>query len=419
MRTIFSKSRASTAAVAAVVVALSGCGGSGGGSTGSTAKTGDPIIFGSAVSLTGQQSKEGTLTKQGYDLWLDWINAKGGITVNKVNHPVQILYEDDQSKADQSAILVQKLITQEKAQYILGPYGSAASATDAVIAEKNGIPMVEANGAAQSIFSKGYKFTFAVLSPANKYLTGVIDMAATLNPKPTTLAMVSADDNFSLEVAKAVVEYAPTKGIQVVFNQKYPNGSTDVSGLLSQAKAQHADILMNSGHLAEAIAINKSAKDLKLDAKIAAYSVGPSTPDFISALGKDANYVYGGSQWTPQVKYSPSFYLSVADYVSAYKKKFSTSEDPDYHVAESTGACLAFQKALENAGSLDPAKVRDALASLDVMTFFGQIKFDSRGVNTFKPMVVEQIQNGKHFTVFPADVANGKPSYPAPTWEQR
>jgi branched-chain amino acid transport system substrate-binding protein len=410
--------RTGAGSITAAVLLLSACGSSGGSSGGTTA-TGDPIIFGSAVSLTGQQSKEGGLTKQGYDLWLDWINSKGGIVVKNVKHPVQILYEDDQSKPDQSAILVQKLITEKKAQYILGPYGSAASATDAVIAEKNGIPMVEANGAAQSIFSKGYKYTFAVLSPANKYLTGVIDMAATLNPKPTTLAMVSADDSFSLEVAKAVVDYAPTKGINVVFNQKYPNGSTDVSGVLSQAKAAHPDILMNSGHLAEAIAINKAAKDLKLDAKIAAYSVGPSTPDFISSLGKDADYVYDGSQWTAQVKYKPTFYLSVADYAAAYKKKYNVTDDPDYHVAESTAACLAFQKALENAGSLDPAKVRDALASLDVMTFFGQLKFDPRGVNTFKPMVVEQIQNGKHYTVFPGDVANGKPSYPAPAWEQR
>lgn len=405
------------AAMAAFVALLAACGGS--TSSGSSTKTGDPIIFGSALSVTGQQAKEGALTKQGYDLWLDWINQQGGIEIKGVKHPVQILYQDDQSKPDQSAILVQKLITEQKAQYILGPYGSAASATDAVVAEKNGIPMVEANGAAQSIFSKGYKFTFAVLSPANKYLTGVIDMAATLSPKPKTLAMLSADDNFSLEVAKAVVEYAPTKGINVVFNQKYPNGSTDVSGVLSQAKAQNPDILMNSGHLAEAIAINKAAKDLKLNAKIAAYSVGPSTPDFIQALGKDANYVYAGSQWTAQVKYSPSFYLSVKDYVAAYQKKFGVTDDPDYHVAESTAACLAFQKALENAGSVDPAKVRDALAALDVTTFFGQIKFDSRGVNTYKPMVVEQIQNGKHFTVFPADVANGKASYPTPPWDSR
>ncbi len=364
--------------------------------------TGSTIIFGAAVSLTGAQSFEGKLTKQGYDLWL-----------------VDIKYEDDQSKADISATLVQKLITDERANFILGPYGSSATATDAIVVERNGIPMVEANGAAQAIFSHGYKFTFGVLSPANKYLTGVLDMAATLSPKPTTIAMLAANDNFSLEVAKAIADYAPTKGMQIVFTKQYPAAAPDVSSLISQAKQANPDIVLNSGHLAEAIAINKSAKQLGLNAKIFAYSVGPSTPDFVTALGADANYVYDGSQWTPQVKYTPTFYLSVADYVKAYQAKYGSSDPPDYHVAESTAACLAFQKAIENAGSLDPSKVRDALASLDVMTFFGQIKFDSRGINIYKPMVVEQIQNGTHYTVFPPSVANGKPQYPTPSWSSR
>jgi branched-chain amino acid transport system substrate-binding protein len=401
---------------AGIALVLAACGGAGGG--GGTS-SGAPIVFGAAVSLTGSQSKEGNLTKQGYDLWLDWINQRGGIVVNNVKHPVQIKYEDDQSNPNLSATLVQKLITDTKAQFILGPYGSAATATDAIVAEKNGIPMVEANGAAQSIFNKGYKYTFGVLSPANKYLTGVLDMAATLNPKPATLAMLTANDNFSVEVAKAVEEYAPTKGIQVVFSKQYPAAAPDVSGLVSQAKALNPDILMNSGHLAEAIAINKSAKQLGLNAKLFAYSVGPSTPDFIQALGKDADFVTDGSQWTPQVKYKPSFYLSVNDYVKAYEQKYKTNEPPDYHVAESTAACLAFQRAIEKAGSLDAGKVRDALAGLDVMTFFGQIKFDSRGINTYKPMVVEQIQNGTHYTVFPSDVANGKLQYPTPAWSSR
>lgn len=403
-------------ALVGTAILLAACGTSGGGTSPSTGST---IVFGAAVSLTGSLSKEGNLTKQGYDLWKDWINGRGGILVGNVKHPVDIKYEDDQSNPSLSATLVQKLITDEKSQFILGPYGSGATATDAIVAEKNGVPMVEGNGAAQSIFNKGYKYTFGVLSPANKYLAGVIDLAATLDPKPTTLALLTANDNFSVEVAKAVEEYAPTKGIQVIFSKQYPAAAPEVSGLVSQAKALNPDILMNSGHLAEAISINKAAKQLGLNAKIFAYSVGPSTPDFIQALGPDANFVMDGSQWTPQVKYKPSFYLSVGDYVKAYEQKYASSQPPDYHVAESTAACLAFEKAIENAGSLDASKVRDALASLDVTTFFGEIKFDSRGINIYKPMVVEQIQNGVHYTVYPSDVANGKAQYPAPAWSSR
>jgi len=392
--------------------------GSAGGTTPATT-TGEDIVIGAPMSITGTQSKEGALAKQGYDMWLQWVNKQGGITVKNVKHRVQLKYEDDQSKPDISAQLAQKLITEEKAQFLLGPYGSATTASDAVVAERNSIPMVEGNGAAQAIFNQGYKYVFGVLSPANVYLTGVLDLAATLTPKPTTVAMLAADDNFSQEVAKAVIDYAPGKGFQVVYSDKYPNGSTNLAGLIANAKAHNPDIVLNSGHLQEAIAISHAAKDLKLDAKLFAYSVGPSTPDFITALGKDANYVFDGSQWTPQVKYKPSFYLSIQDYVAAYKQMFSTQDDPDYHVAESTAACLALQRAIENAGSLKADKVRDALASLNVTTFFGQLKFDSRGINTFKPMVVEQIQDGRHHTVWPKDVADTSAQYPTPGWSNR
>src|SRR5947199_7193143 len=346
------------------------------GSSSNQGATGSTIVLGAPLGLTGSLTKESALTKQGYDLWLDWINKQGGINVNGTKHPVTIKYYDDTSNANQSAVLMQKLITEDKANFLLGPYGSAATATDAAIAEQNEIPMVEANGAAQSIFNQGYKYTFGVLSPANKYLQGVIDMAATLSPKPTTVAMLSADDNFSLEVAEGVNTYAATKGLNVVLYKKYKNGATNLSAEVQAAKAANADIVLNSGHLQEAIAINKAAKEQKVNAKIFAYSVGPSTPDFITALGKDADYVYGGSQWTPQVKYTPAFYLTVADCVTAYKAKYPGIGDPDYHVAESTAACLALQRAIENAKSLDPKKVRDALAALALPVFFGPVKVD-------------------------------------------
>src|SRR5256714_6996822 len=208
------------ALLAAVAVAALACEGSSGGAP----TTGSTIILGAPLGLTGSLTKESILTQQGYNLWLDWINARGGIVVNNVKHPVTIKYYDDTSNANQSAVLMQKLITEDKANFLLGPYGSAATATDAAIAEQNEIPMVEANGAAQSIFNQGYKYTFGVLSPANKYLQGVVDMAATLNPKPATVAMLSADDNFSLEVAEGVNTYAAGKGITLVAPPyKYPN----------------------------------------------------------------------------------------------------------------------------------------------------------------------------------------------------
>jgi branched-chain amino acid transport system substrate-binding protein len=407
-----------TSAFAAMALLAMACGGTNPPAGGSTT-TGEDIVVGSPLSATGGLAKEGELAHQGYDLWLDWINSQGGINVKGVKHKVRIIYKDDTSDAKISAQLTQELITKDKVQFLLGPYGSSATATDAAIAEQNQIPMVESNGAAESIFSQGYKYTFGVLSPGKKYLQGVLDLAATLSPKPTKVAVLYANDTFSTEVAAGIKEYAPSKGMEVVFYQSYPDKTNPSSALVNQAKGANPEILLNAGHLQEAIAINKVAKDLRLNAKIFAYSVGPSTPDFIAALGKDADYVYSGSQWTPQVKYTASFYLTVPQYVAAYKSKFPGKGEPDYHVAESTAGCLALQKAIENAGSLDPKKVRDALAALDVVTFFGQIKFDSRGLNIYKPMVVEQIQNGQHHTVFPETVRDVPAKYPTPAWDQR
>ncbi|HEX6548211.1 MAG TPA: amino acid ABC transporter substrate-binding protein [Candidatus Dormibacteraeota bacterium] len=416
-RKAFAYRRALSSLVAVLALVVSACGGATGGGP---AKTGADIIIGEALAATGQDAKEGGLTKQGVDLWLDWINNKqGGITVAGVKHKVQVIYKDDQSKPDQSASLDQQLITESKAQFLLGPYGTSATATAAAIAEKNQIPMVEGEGAATSIFSHSYKYVFGTITAATEYLKGVVDMAATVNPKPTKIAILSANDAFSLEVTKSLADYAPTKGFQVVFNQQYPNGSTNLSGLVSQAKATSPDILMNSGHLAEAIAISKAAKQLSLDAKMFAYTVGPSTPDFVTALGADSNYVVSPSQWTPVVKYKPQFFYSNQDYVAQYQKLFNTQEQPDYHVAGGTSAPLALEKAIENANSLDPNKVRDALAKLDMTVFFGEIAFNSAGQNTKKPMVVEQIQGGKHVTVFPADIANAKLQYPTPAWGSR
>src|SRR5207244_9367887 len=126
---------------------------------------------------------------------------------------VNIIFQDDASAPDQTATIDQKLITEDKAQFLLGPYGSSATATAAVIAEQNQIPMVEGEGASLSIFNKGYKWTFGTISPANVYLKGVIDMAADgLSPKPSRIAILAANDSFSLDVTKAAEAYAPTKG---------------------------------------------------------------------------------------------------------------------------------------------------------------------------------------------------------------
>jgi len=377
------------------------------------------IVFGASLAATGRDSREGVLTKEGYDFWKDWINAHGGLKVAGKTYKVDIKYYDDESNPQTSARLVERLITQDKVNFILGPYGSATTFTAASVVERLKVPMVEANGASEKIFNQGYQYSFAVLAPAKRYLEGVVDMAAHQTPRAQTVAIVYANDLFSQEVAQGVNDAAIARRMKVVYYNKYPADTTDVSAVVSAIKATNPDIILNGGHLQDALLLQRGFKEQNVLAKAYAYSVGPDTPDFRKTLGKDANYVFGGTQWSVSAKYigAPGFVRSSSQYAKEFAAKYG--HEPDYHNAESTAGCLAFQYAIEKANSLDPQKVRDALAKLDVVTFYGLLKFDSRGINVYKPMAVNQIQDGKLVTVWPSAVAVTKPEYPTPDWSAR
>jgi branched-chain amino acid transport system substrate-binding protein len=376
------------------------------------------LVFGAPISLTGSTAKEGSLTRDGYDLWRDTYNKSGGITVGGKHYKIDTKYYDDASNAQQSATLADKLINEDKVNFLLGPYGTAPTLQVSTVAEKNKMPMIEGNGAAESIFSQGYKYTFGVLSPAQNYLRGVVDLVLTLDPKPTTIALLSADDPFSVEVADAVKTYAEQKGLKVVYYQKYPNASTDLRAPLTEAKAQNPDLLLNSGHLQESVAIVQQAKELGFSAKGFGFSVGPGTPDFQTTLQKDSEFVLGGTQWTPALKFNgDDLFKTPENYNTLYKQTFGY--EPAYQSADATACGVAFVKAIEAAGSTEPAKVRDAIAALNFTSFYGVIKFDQRGINVDKPMAVEQWQGGRRVTVWPADVAETKAQWPMPAWSAR
>ena len=400
-------------ALAIVLVLLAACGGAGGG-----AASGDTITFGAAISITGKTAKEGEYTRDGYQFYEDTINKQGGIKVGDKTYKVKVVFYDDESKSERTAQLYEKLINEDKVNFLLGPYGSGPTGTAAPIAEKYKIPMIEANGAAESIFSQGYKYTFGVLTPAPAYLRGVVDLALSQDPKPTSVAVLSADDPFSVEVADAAKSYAEQKGLQVVYYQKYPNASTELRAPLTQAKASNPDLFLNSGHLQESVAIMQQARELGFSAKGMAFSVGPAIADFQNTLKGDANYVMGGSQWTPALKYQgDDLFKTPENYNNLFKQTFGY--EPAYQAAESTAAGVTYAKAIEAAGSLDVDKVRDATAKLNFTSFYGKVHFDERGLNDVKPMAVEQWQNGRKVTVWPADVAETKPLWPMPSWSAR
>jgi branched-chain amino acid transport system substrate-binding protein len=395
---------------------LAACG-SAGGAGGS-----DTLVFGAPVSLTGSLSHEGADTLNGYNLWADQVNAQGGVKVGDKTYKVSIKYYDDGSSAQKSAQLTKQLITADKVNFLLGPYGSAATLTDEVIAQQYQVPMVEGNGAAQAIFKKNNPYIFGVLSPSPEYAGAMIKAALALPNPPKTIAIINANDSFSTEVADAAKTLAQSSGMDVVYTQSYPANATDLTGILTQIKTSASggvpDMIVGSGHEGEALTTIKQAKQLGINPKLWAFTVGPALPDFATTLGGDANYIIGSSQWTPQVKYQGTDIFGTAQkFEELYKGKYNA--EPSYQAAESAACGVAFQAALEKAGSIDPDKVRDALKGLDITTFYGPIKFSDTGENDTKPMVTIQIQQGNLVTVFPKDVANADFQYPTPPFGQR
>ena len=174
---------------------------------------GDTIILGAAVSLTGKYSTNGKNTKNGYNLAVERINQMGGVKVGGKAYKFDIIYYDDESKGDRAAALAERLIKQDGVKYMLGPYSSGMTKAIAPVTEENKIPMVEANGASRSLFTKGYKYLFAVLSAANQYLEVAIDLAVEKNGgKPVDIAMAFEQDAFSQDVRIGVVEAAERTG---------------------------------------------------------------------------------------------------------------------------------------------------------------------------------------------------------------
>ena len=386
-----------------------------------SAPAADTVIFGAAISITGKTAKEGEYTRDGYQFAIDKINEMGGIRVGGKSYLVALKYYDDETKSERSAQLFEKLINEDKVNLLLGPYGSSPTGTAAPIAERYRIPMVEANGSAESTFSKGYRYTFMILSPAKLYLRGIIDVVRSKDPTAKTVAVLGENESFSKEVAAGAVEYAKEKGMEVVYDELYPSNTQDVSALLTAIKGKNPHIILGSGHLQDSLLIVKQAKDLGVAPRAMGFSVGPSSPEFRENLKKGADYIFGATQWTEALGYNGDDpWKTPKAFGEAFRARHPDYKTIPYQVAESAVAVIAYERAIEKAGSLDPTKVRDALAATDMMTFYGRVKFDSRGVNVYKPMAVEQYQpDGIKYTVWPADVAEKPALYPMPPWDKR
>jgi len=372
----------------------------------------ESLVLGASLSLTGSLAREGGLTREGYELCAQVVNEKGGVPVGDKKLKLEIRFQDDTSKPDTAAQLVDQF-NDQGVKLILGPYGSATTEAAAAVIERNGQVMADSAGADDKIFQKNYKRTFAVLSPATQYVASMVQAVSDLaQPRPTRLAFMSADDGFSRTATKAGVERAKALGFEVVAEEYVPNAASDVSSALTKIKPKNAELILGSAHMVESIAMIRQSHELGITPSAFGATIAPQTPDFVKTLGDRAEGVLGSTQWTVRTAGSDKWFGTATDYAESYRARFGGRE-PAYQNAQATAACLALILSAEKAGSVDANKVRDQLAKLDEQTFFGPIKFNAQGQNIAKSMAVIQVQGGRALGVWPKSSAETTLKWPA------
>jgi branched-chain amino acid transport system substrate-binding protein len=375
------------------------------------------IVIGAAVSLTGKYARNGISTKNGYDLAARMINDKGGIKIGDQDYKLVLRYYDDQSNPARGAELAERLIERDGVKFVLGPYSSGITRAILPVIEKHKVPMIEANGAARELFTKGYRYLFAVLSTSDQYLAPVIDLAAEYakdlgkTPESLRVALAMENDPFAQDVRAGVLNDVQRHGMQVVIDDQLPPELDDMSVTLTKFKALKPDVLVVSGHEKGALTAITQIDALKVYVPILAMTHCDSAR-ITEKLGQAAEYTFCAEQWHETLGYRDNLFGSAADFAKTFKA--ACGYDAPYQAAEAAAAVEVLAGAFRRAQSLDPEKVRGAIAATELDSFYGPVKFDASGRNIAKPMVLTQILHGKYVVVFPAKWASEKPVIPRP-----
>jgi len=386
----------------------------GGGSAISAEKV---LKLGASVCITGRLAKEGGYVKDGYTLWMEEINKKGGIKVGSDRYKVEIIFYDDKSDPQTGAKLTEKLITEDKVNFILGPYGSGITLATSAIAEKYKVLTVACQANAVNIYERGFKYIISILPPATFYLRPVIDLSQKLNPKAKTAAVIWADDAFPEYCGKGAADYAKEKGLNVVYAGKYPKDAKDLSTILLEAKSKNPDILLGGTYFNDGLLITKQMKEQNFNVKLIGLSVGPQLPAFVENLGKDAEYVTGCEWWTPYAPWKDDFFGTSLNYSKMMEKRFGYT--PSYHPTSASVAGLVLQMAIEKAGTLDVDKVTETLRSMKVQTIWGPMAWNKAGQNVEIHSAAVQVLKGKMEVVYPFEGKTADVVYPFVPWTKR
>jgi branched-chain amino acid transport system substrate-binding protein len=363
------------------------------------------------LPLTGKQAKFGEIMKRSYEIAVEEINAKGGVKGKKI----ALAFEDSTGKPETARAIVEKLIDVKKQPVIVGEYTSACAKAVAAVAEERKTPYLVVASADDAITQQNYKYVFRQNQVNAHYADAFVSFLREV-VKPKTIAILYESSAFGTSGADAMEKDAKTLNAQVVLKEKFETGAIDFKPLLSKVKAAQPDVIYTVSYANEAQLIMKQAKELRIEAKLySGGAAGFAIPEFIDGAKDAAEYVVSATLWTPQVKYP-----GAKEFADKYKVKHG--DFPSYHGASAYSAMYVTADALKRAKDWSQDGIRDALKATDLMTAFGQVKFeDKEGYQNqnFAATLAIQVQRGEFETVWPKSQASKPYIFPVPAWKDR
>jgi len=371
-------------------------------------RPGNVVVMGGTLSLTGRYAVQGGRHLNVRKLYVDELNGRGGL----LGHKVELKIYDDKSERRTAIELYEKLIPEDRVDIVLGPYSSHLTDPVANVMERYKRPFI-AHGSNPVIWQRGRKYVFKPGGRVNQdYQKGALHLAKKIGVK--RIAIISPTDLGARAFLLGALEWAKKLGLEVVFEERYRKEQTDFAPLLRKIEASGAEAIFANTFYRDSVALIRQLRELAINVKMFAATVGPALPKFVEELGGTAEYVVGSSEWEPKPHLLG--HPGMKEFIENYERRYGVK--PNYHVADGYAAMQIYEAAVKRAGSFDPEKVRDALASMAVYTVKGQYKANEQGWSAIYDDVTFQIQNGKRVILWPEHMAEAK-FLPMPKWEDR
>jgi branched-chain amino acid transport system substrate-binding protein len=374
----------------------------------------EKIIIGQAVSLSGPLAMSNAVVSSPYyDLWVKDVNAGGGIYVKEYGKklPVELLIYDDKSDIGTMTRLLEKLILEDKVDFILPPWGTANLFAAAPIANKYSYILIGGAGGAEKLKDLRLPYFFQSLNFSEAQVPVLADILVELGVKRA--AVISHEDLHGVEYSAKTIPALAQKGIDVAMKKTYPMGIKDLSAMLKQAKALDVDAFVSFSYPDECMLLTGQAIELGINFKVFALSVGPAFTFYRNAFGvKTVEGVIGGGAWN--AKSSPG-----AKKFAEHFKEVTGEEMGNYWGSiYFYSAMQHFKQAVEMAGTLDQKKIRSVMAKETFETALGPFWYDERQISVNHPGEIGQWQKGIFEVIDPGEKRTAAPIL-KPDWPKK